>query len=412
MASFKDFFQRIGLSAPTSYRQWFFPITGSSFSFSQLSDAKAIKHGYMGNLNIYAIIKKASEGVATLPYALEKKNGENWEIVTDGDLHRFVFEPNDEQTLTDLLEASMVFYFANGEAYYVASQEAVGFNADQVYTIPPELMTPKLQDKNEFLSPVESYKFRDGNVTKTFMPSEVCHLYMFNPSVQGFKERNGLSPLQAAWNKLQASNNQATGQAEYFENRGISTIISSQGGNTGLMMTKEEKKNLDAGFRSRVGGAEKVNGVIVTPTPIQTSQLGSSASDMQMLEQGSALLRELCTAYFMPSEMFNDPENKTHANRKEAVKTLYNDVFIPNAERWLRSYNKKFVRPMGERLDGGEYRIRILKDEIDSLKPDVFEIRRQAREDAKAGIITRNEAREEIGYMPIEDEAMNTTTNN
>jgi len=403
LGGFKDWWRTLR-SEPT-FRNFFLPL-GTSFSYNSISDRQAVELGYMSNLNIYAIVKKAAEGVAFLPFGLyEERNGELIEI-TEGQVYDLVFYPNQDQTLAEYLEAQMAFYFLNGEAYFIAPSE-IGFMPERLIGTPPELMKIVLENQNDLLSEVRSYQFTNRGSVQKFMPHEVMHLRMFNPSVDSMLYRNGLSPLQAAWNKLEASNNQATAQAWYFKNRGVSNLISGEGGSTGLVLTEKDRKAVEEATRQDLGGAHRANSVITIGSPARVQQLGAAASDMQMIEQGSQLLRELCTAYFMPSEMFNDPENKTHANREEAVKTLYNDVFIPNAKRFLYGYKRKFLSRWGQ-MDGKKYLIKIKTAEIEALNPSPQEIRLQAREDVKAGIITPNEARQEIGYEPLTGEQYDT----
>jgi len=390
------------------YSNFFVPLSGKDSTYSKLSDKDAIREGYLTNLNWYAITKKAAEGVAMIPYKVEVKTGGKWEEVNpeQNEVANFFFNPNEDQTIGELLEAAMVFYYNTGEAFFINEMESIGFNGQKVVTVPPELICIYLES-DSILSNISKYELREPNgLTKDFTPLEVCHLRMFNPEVEAFKKRNGMSPLQAAYNKLRASNNQALGQSSYFENRGTSTIISPQGGANGLAMTKTDKEDIDRATRARMGGSQNVNGVITTMTPVQATQLGTSASDMQMLEQGSAMLRELCNAIFMPSEMFNDPDNKTHANRREAIKTMYNDVFIPGANRFIRSYERTIIKPYGLRSDGKEYRISIDKEKIDALNPDPFEAKRLALQEVDSGTITRNEYREMFGRDKSEAEGM------
>ena len=385
---------------------------GNGFSFKKITDRQAVEDGYMGNLNWYAIVKKAAEGAASLPYSIQVKSGEEWiEVDKENDsVAQFFYNPNQDQTLIDLLEAAFIYYYTTGEAFFVAPQEAIGFNSKEVKTIPPELMKIKMET-DDIMSDVSLYEIHqpNGSIEK-LTPLEVCHMRMFNPSVEGFKVRNGLSPLQAAYNKLRASNNQATGQAVYFENRGISTIVSPTGGAAGVVMAKSDKKAIDEATSQRVGGSHKVNGVITVTSPVQTSQLGSSASDMQMLEQGTSMLRELCNALFMPSEMFNDPDNKTHANRKEAVKTMYHDVFLPAANRFMRAYEKAIIKPYGLRENGKEYRITVDTSKIEALQPDPFEKKRMLLDEVERGVISRNEYREAIGREPLTNDGMDEPT--
>ena len=112
----------------------------------------------------------------------------------------------------------------------------------------------------------------------------------------------------------------------------------------------------------------------------------------------------------MPSEMFNDPDNKTHANRKEAVKTMYHDVFLPAANRFMRAYEKAIIKPYGLRENGKEYRITVDTSKIEALQPDPFEKKRMLLDEVERGVISRNEYREAIGLEPLTNDGMDEPT--
>lgn len=179
------------------YSNFFVPLSGKDYTYSKISDKDAIREGYLTNLNWYAITKKAAEGVAMIPYKVEVKTSSEWEEVSpeQNEVANFFFNPNEDQTIGELLEAAMVFYYNTGEAFFINEMESIGFNGQKVFTVPPELMCIYLES-DSILSEISKYELREPNgLTRDFMPSEVCHLRMFNPEVEAFKKRNGMSPL-------------------------------------------------------------------------------------------------------------------------------------------------------------------------------------------------------------------------
>lgn len=376
---------------------------GGSAKYQKVTDQQAITLGYLTNADFYSVASKVAEAAATLPYSLYRKNSDGErERITEGDLYNLIFMPNEQQTFGELIEEQVIYALTNGESYYYAPDTPIGFLPDQIISLPPELITKNLTDETSILSRVQSYTLNDTTPI-IIAPEDMLHVLRVNPSVEGKRRKNGLSPLQAGWNKLNANNNNAIAESWYFENRGVSNLISGAGtaAAQGVHMTTEGKAQLDEALRGRLGGAHKANGTIVVKSAVDVQQLGASSSDMQMIEHDVQRLRDICNLISVPSELFNDPDNKTHANRREALKTFYTEAVIPAAQMQLRGYERKWIRQQSLR-DGVEYVLEIDKEQIMSLQPSPMEERKQNREDVKAGIISAQEARVRNGEQRYE----------
>ena len=382
---------------------------GRTFKYNDLTDQDALKYGYMSNLDYYSIVTKAASGVKNLPIKLYEVDARGEYIeVTQGEVHDYIFNPNDDQTLGELFEQEVIYRLVNGESFFYAPRPSLGFIDGNIYAVPPQAVTVVLESKSLF-SPVKGYIIDNCGTQIKATPDEMLHVRMTNPSLDGMEKRNGLSPLQAGQYKLKGSNNNAEAAAWYFENRGVSNIISGENPATGIALTPRDKAALEAANMDIFGGASKMNRIITTKGPVTVNQLGSSPSDLQMLERDKQYLRDLCNLIFMPSELFNDPENKTHANRREAVKTLYYDVLIPNCEALLHGYRRKFLADWSKR-NNKRYDLQVDVSEIHALQPTPMEKREQIRADVNAGIISRNEAREEQGWTPLNIPEMDIPT--
>ena len=71
-----------------------------------------------------------------------------------------------------------------------------------------------------------------------------------------------------------------------------------------------------------------------------------SPTDLKLLEGQINNLRTICNIYGLDSSLFNDPENKTFSNRKEAQIAAYTDTYIPLGkfinEKKARYLSKRF----------------------------------------------------------------------
>ena len=128
-------------------------------------------------------------------------------------------------------------------------------------------------------------------------------------------------------------------------------------------MLKKDRDILQNQFDSEVGGADKFNKIKISNTDLNYIQTGMSPTDLKLLEGIMSSLRLLCSAYGMPSVLFNDNEKSTFNNVSEARKTANIDVYIPLAKKVLKSTTMF----LNERL-GSDENITIDITSIEELK--------------------------------------------
>ena len=379
-----------------SFADNFFKI-GSSLNGNSISDEDAIKNGYLLSAVVYTIIKRISTGVSTLPIQIyDKTNGEE---VTSGEVHDFVFNPNKDQSFIEFWEQLTTFYALTGECYIYNDVLSIGFMKGRQLVLPPQSIDINTANQS-IISEILSYTFNDGVSSQALTPESVMHVAMNNPSLDGLQTRNGLSPLQAAQNLLNASNNIEVALGEYFENRGVSALVSAAG-DAGQSMQPSDQTFLQKALNKVIGGASKMNSVHVIKTPVTVQQLNASSTDMQTIENKAQLIRELSAIWGFPSVLVNDNASATYNNVKEAKKEATTEVYIPMFNKMASSYSRQFLSKFGN------YGLRVNKSEIEALNPSPTERRKEAREDVKAGIITPNEARTEMGLEESSDPNMN-----
>ena len=100
--------------------------------------------------------------------------------------------------------------------------------------------------------------------------------------------------------------------------------------------------------------------------------------------------------YGVPSQLIGIPDSQTYSNFAEAKLALYNETIIPLLDRVQSDLNEWLTPQFGTDLE--------LRYDIDSI-PAMAEQRRRVFESVTAGvqngILTRNEAREQLGYEPV-----------
>jgi len=105
--------------------------------------------------------------------------------------------------------------------------------------------------------------------------------------------------------------------------------------------------------------------------------------------------RDICNIYQYPSELLNDPDNKTNTNKKESRKQLYQEVVIPTLERFYAELNR-WLRPRF----GEEYYVDYDDSQLEALTEDISD---KVDWLDKAWWIAPNEKLQEMNFDRVED---------
>jgi HK97 family phage portal protein len=218
------------------------------------------------------------------------------------------------------------------------------------------------------------------------------HCQYFNPTIEGIRNNEGLSPLQSGFDLLKATNNRNLAESSLYENRGASGIISSK---NEYPITAEDRQQLQYDFDKRIGGAKNTNKIITVQGAVDYKQLGMSATDMELLGMRAEHLRAVCSLFGVQSVIFGDVGASTYNNMQEAMKDFYNQTCIPIMEQILAQKNKQLIKRYNY-ISGQKYKLTIDKNDIDALKPDYTVKVDNILKLINAGLMTVEEAKTEL----------------
>lgn len=309
----------------------------NSFFFNGLyQDDKLIEEGYSSNTDVYAIIKKLCEVSSNIPFVVEKLEGDEWVIDPDSSLNNLLNQPNEKTNGKDFRFNTMLYLLNTGDWFWRPLVSR--FNLVTELDLLPSNLVEIRTGANNLPS---YYEFnRLDTYTERIPLNDLIHGMYLNPSIDGLQSFRGLSPLQAAYNSLKASNNRLTAQAHLYENRGATNLISS-GSDVALM--PNEREQIQKETDRILGGAKNFNKSIVSTKNLRVTQLGMSASDLKLIEAKELDLRDICNAFGVPSTLFNDQAASTLDNLKIGRKLMYEDAVIPNNEKLLAKINESIV---------------------------------------------------------------------
>ena len=328
-----------------------------------IDDNKLIDQSYAINNAAYSVVKMSTDASTSIPFVLCERTKDGEELITSGGLYDLLQNPNDTQVFKEFQEEALTYLLLTGDLF-LHGLTSVGFkeSIQELSVLPSNLTELNLDYKNN----LNHYEVSLNGVITKYSIDEVYHGKYINPTKNGLENLRGLSPLQAGYRTVTASNENLTAMASVWNNKGVSGLLTS---NTDESLSAEEAKGIQEAVNNRIGGSHKANGVAATTVNAKFVQLGMSNSDMDLLNSSPQLLRGICMLYGVDPALLGDTESRKYSNLKEAEKSLFIRSAIPNNER-LISYLNRFVVPAWSLLDNKDYVIKQSLEDIEALQPD------------------------------------------
>lgn len=357
-------------------------ITGAYFSNGDKANKRIkpsiealLEAGYNGNGFVHSIIRKVGQVASQIPWVAQSStNGVDWEDAPDSALQKIINKPNSKLTANQFRMDSMTWLLGTGN-YYVTTGQSLVFEDEisDMHILESNLITIETENGK-----IKRYKYNLLNGTeKYYKPEELVHVKFLDPSMQGHISHLGMSPIEAGWNTLKASNHHSIADANLLENQGVAGILSHD--SDVQVMTEPDRKKLQIATDDVMEGVDKVGKRLVSKTPVKYTPIGLDSNQLQMVQGGTIKKRDLCTFFGVHSAMFNDNENSTLDNMKIAEKKLYTDSAIPNNDVLLRVF-EQYIIPKLEVEDGVKFRVIQDVSEIPALQADQNE---KSKKDAK-----------------------------
>lgn len=337
-----------------------------------------VKTGYMGNDIVYSIIRLITDKVKMAPwaeyivtdeteykrYAAIMKRPDlikDWDKVsnlrhkaikltpTKGKISDLLETPNSQDSWGDIVEAYASFKLITGNAYVYGNLIPNGKNIglpQEVHVLPSQYMSISA-DLNRFpIVPVGYQMYMQ--FVENFTVEQILHDKYFNPnwSVVG-NQLYGLSPLQAAAKVLTRSNEGKQAAVSNYQNGGPKGILFVTDDRFDPACTVKEANDIRKSL-ARNQGATNVNQVETSGYKVDYVPLGLSPVDLDLLNAENMDLRALCNIYGVPSQLLNDPDNKTYNNTSEGEKALTVRCALPMLESIRDQFNRKFMKDWGK----------------------------------------------------------------
>lgn len=266
-----------------------------------------------------------------------------------GDLMQYA---NDREGHSEYVANNILFKLVTGNSYTLGQPLEAGANAG----VPNQLINlyspfVGIEAITSIPLEIQRYNVTSGTGINLYQPEEVLHERFFNPNFNDHNAIYGQSPLKAALRRLQKNNSLTDAEVAMFENQGIKGILhlKAQPGQVadeeGLLTEVGRLKNTVTS--KEWTGTKNWGRIGVSGYDMGWIPIGFTNKEMEMSEAGREDLRYICNIYGVPSQLLNDPENKTYNNLKEAEKALTLRCVLPHLCHHKDRFNYKAKKDWG-----------------------------------------------------------------
>jgi len=333
---------------------------------NQSNSSELINDGYARVSDIYSIVRKIAQTGASMELEVFKIVNGEYELQTSGELFDLIMQPNKNQNQYEFKENGLTNLLTSGNIF-LTGQNAIGFG--DVFTslslLPPQYIDLQLQPSLDGVPQIQ-YIYEQDTIYQPLNKENLKHIKYFNPTDYGVDTGWGLSPLSAGYLSMIASKELNIAEASILQNKGASGLLTNKGD---YPLDSDEAEEIQKALDKKISGAGKFGKIVTTNASVEYIQMGMSPTDLKLIESGVVKLRQLCNLYGVDSSLFNDPENKTYNNRKEAQKSLYTESVIPSLQKFIWGLNE-FVVPSYNKKDNAQYKISLNKNHIPNLFED------------------------------------------
>ena len=376
MASFLDRFKTLFKNQTTNidFNKAIYNFLGDTMVSSTDNDDSYIDKGYRFNATIYSIVNLIVKCAANIPFSVYEVQNENelkrYKTITSGDfnssvlhksqilhkkalvelegteLHQLLERPNPAQSYNTFIQELLAFGLLTGNRYIYGITPQSGQNATkfkELYVLPSQVM--QIHSGGLF-KPVDHYTLEYNGEHQ--LPAEnVLHISDFNPYYDGTGSHlYGMSPLKAGLRVLDANNEAVTTGLKYLQNQMARGVLMSEEGD----LSEVQARQLKDRFKKQYQGSKNAGDVVITPKKLSWINFGLSASDLNLIEQYNATIKDLCNIYQVPVQLLNNTDHQSYNNQKEAKKSLYVNAIIPQLIKIREELNRWLTPAYGNNL--------------------------------------------------------------
>lgn len=355
-----------------------------------------------GNSIVQSCILWLCRAFPEAPLRVQKRTPDGFTPVVDHPLTLLLDKPNDYYSQELLWWATLADWMVSGNAYWLKVRSGVGRPVN-LFWAPSTLLEPKWPDDgSEFIS---HYEYTPNGVPIRLRREDVVHFrYGFDPN----NLRKGMSPLSSLLREIFTDDEASNFSSSLLANLGVPGTIITAGKD--VTISPADAQQIKDDFQQRFGGDNRGT-PLVLGAEANVTVMGFSPQQMDMSAMRQIPESRVAAVFGLPAGVVGllvGLEHNTFSNYAEAREAAYESNIIPT-QRLLAGELK--VQLLGDFGDVAALKVDFDLSQVRVLQADQNDLHMRAREDLKAGLLTRAQALTLIGekagpdddvlYLPI-----------
>lgn len=301
---------------------------------------------------LQGIIKKGSWLLDDFKKAVDLQKKALIPVTNPGKWGELIQYPNEFETHNDYVANGIAYKLITGNWFTWAMLLEGGGNSglpQQLNNPPPQFVSIDAQDSFPVI--IKGYSISQWPLAK-WNPKEILHEKFFNPDWSNNSSHlYGQAPLKAFLRRLHKSNASIDAEGSSFENEGIKAIVHMKANpgevNDGKAML-EEVSRLKNTMVKEWSGTKNRGRLGISAYDIGVESVGMTNEEMGFIASNLQDLRFVCNVFGgIPSQLLNDPDNKTFNNQKEGEKALTSRCVLPHLCAHKDQFNRKAKKDWG-----------------------------------------------------------------
>lgn len=350
--------------------------------------------GYKRNPIAYRCINLVADSAAGVPWKLYEKKSDNRDVEVEQhpalDLLKY---PNPRLSGKDFFTQFIQYYLVAGDAYVQSAGPLRTRTPKELYLLSPQFMT--IQEGYYENSPDEFegfiYIYAPPYGTERIDLHNFYHCRRWNPLWSPY----GQSALEAAYTSIMQVNEALQWNVSLLRNCASPSGILNSKGN----LTDDQRDRLKGMLKTDVTGQWNNGNPLVTEGDITFDRMGFSPHEMEWLEGVREACKHICLCLGVDPSLVGDSSHKTFNTFHDAEKSLYHSTVLPLLDMIRDDFLNRWLLPRFPGTENMFFQYDI--EAIEVLSENRTEVWDRMIKGVQSGIISVNEAREELGYSEV-----------
>ena len=325
MSWFNRLFSNATLQEPEWWKQSLFDRNGSAGVSVSIDNAMQVSA-------VFACVRILSEGVASLPLKLYRRNPDgSKELATDHPLYSILHStPNNEQTAFDLREFQMVHLGMRGNAYCQVNRDGRG-RIGEILPLDSQYMKLDRNASGQLI-----FHYDDNSTKRTFNRDQIWRI-----GGTGTNGVTGLSPIGLARESIGLAIATERHGGSLFKNGAqVPQVLEHP-----HEMSDEAYDRLKKSINEKHGGVENAHKMMILEGGSKLSSVGMTNEDSQFLQSRKFQIAEIARWYRVPLHMLNELDKATFSNIEHQSLEFVIHTLRPWLTRIEQTINRDLLLP-------------------------------------------------------------------